>query len=62
MAETASLPRPGQPKTVSTIMLPPKSTPVCKPTTVTVGMSALRRAWRITTQNSCCPLARASVT
>ena len=31
---------PGQPKTVSTIMLPPSSAPVSSAATVTVGMSA----------------------
>ncbi|GAJ19315.1 unnamed protein product, partial [marine sediment metagenome] len=41
---TTNLPNPGQPNIVSIIMFPPKSIPICRPITVTVGIRAFLKA------------------
>jgi hypothetical protein len=44
IASISHLPTPGQEKIVSVRIAPVASTPICKPMTVTTGMSALRSA------------------
>ena len=56
---TLSSPRPGHRKTVSVTMAPPISAPKSRPTAVTMGTSALRSAWRMTTRQPGKPFARA---
>jgi hypothetical protein len=59
MLSTIRRPRPGSEKIVSVSTAPDSSRPSCRPITVTIGMSALRRMWRTTTRRSVMPLARA---
>src|SRR5579864_5104919 len=62
MEPTTSRPSPGHANTVSTIMFPPRSSPICSPATVSAGIRAFRSACLITTAVSGRPLARAVVT
>src|SRR5215472_9823124 len=59
MLSTASLPTPGQLKTVSVTRAPSRMAPIWRPTMVTTGISAFLRAWWLTTRNLLAPLARA---
>lgn len=52
-------PSPGHANTVSVSTAPPSSAPVWSPVTVTMGIRALRSAWRVTTRVSGAPFARA---
>ncbi len=54
-----SRPRPGRLKTVSTITVPARRFPNCRPKTVTTGMKAFFRPCRITTAHPASPFARA---
>src|SRR3989442_376951 len=58
IASTTSLPIPGHAKIDSVITAPPSSVPICRPSTVSSGIVALRSAWRRTTRGSPSPLAR----
>src|SRR5438874_744513 len=58
IASTTSLPMPGHAKIDSVITAPPSSVPICRPSTVSSGMVALRSAWCSTTRRSPRPLAR----
>ena len=55
-------PMPGQVNTVSVITAPPTSSGSDRPMTVTIGISALRNAWRTTTTRGARPFASAVVT
>ena len=59
MAPTAMRPTPGQANMVSVTIEPPSRKPICRPTSVTTGIMALRSAWRMVTRQSEAPLARA---
>jgi len=59
MPSTTIRPSPGIENTVSVTTAPPSSAPVCRPTTVTIGLKALRKPCRSTTRCSGSPLARA---
>ena len=59
MAPTAMRPTPGQAYMVSVTTAPPSRKPTCRPIRVITGISALRKAWRMTTRDSGAPLARA---
>ena len=59
MQSTSSRPMPGQENTVSTSTAPPREKPNCSPTVVTMGIMALRRAWRMVMTLSFRPFARA---
>ncbi len=50
---------PGQEKMVSVSTAPPSSAPICRPTTVSTGISALRSPWTTTTRSGDSPRARA---
>src|SRR5207245_2992215 len=56
---TVRVATPGQAKTVSVMMAPPRSWPNWSPRTVMIGMHALRNACLTTTVRSPTPLARA---
>src|SRR5215510_3812461 len=59
MLSTASLPTPGQLKTVSVTSAPSRMAPIWRPTMVTTGMRAFLRAWWLTTRSRLAPFARA---
>ncbi len=59
MAPTIRRPTPGSEYTVSMTTAPPMRTPVMTPTTVTIGISALRKAWTKTTSPVPSPFALA---
>ena len=59
IASNASRPTPGHAKMLSVKTAPPSKRPVCKPTTVMIGTSAFRSAWRITIVRASSPFARA---
>ena len=60
MQSTSSRPMPGQENTVSTSTAPPREKPNCSPTVVTIGIMALRRAWRKISAGPEMPLLSAS--
>ena len=59
MDSTMNRPIPGQAKIVSVVTAPPSREPNWRPTTVIMGISALRSIWTKVTRFSETPLARA---
>ena len=59
MLWTASLPRPGRPKTYSVKIAPPSAMPMSMPSIVTTGSSAFRSTCERITCDSGAPFARA---
>ena len=62
MASQACLPMPGTPNTISRMSTPPRNQPKSMPSSVMMGLQALRMMWRHTTVRSGRPLARAAFT